>query len=79
MKTIIHINQHIIKSNRKNNVTEPVLTCKSYKVKSVTTASNSTYSNTGSVVTFKSKESKDAETIQRVREDIKQNAEKLYW
>tara|TARA_R100000544_G_scaffold16105_1_gene7654 strand:- start:34872 stop:35105 length:234 start_codon:yes stop_codon:yes gene_type:complete len=31
MKTIIHVNQHIIKSNRKNNVTEPVLTCKSYK------------------------------------------------
>jgi len=31
MKTIIHVNQHKIKSNRKNNVTEPVLTVKTYK------------------------------------------------
>lgn len=31
MKTIIHVNQHIIKSNRKNNVVDPVLTCKTYK------------------------------------------------
>jgi len=31
MKTIIHVNQHIIKSNRKNNVNEPVLTVKTYK------------------------------------------------
>ena len=31
MKTIIHVNQHVIKSNRKNNVVEPVLTCKTYK------------------------------------------------
>ena len=31
MKTIIHVNQHIIKSNRKNNVSEPVLTVKTYK------------------------------------------------
>ena len=31
MKTIIHVNQHIIKSNRKNNSVEPVLTCKTYK------------------------------------------------
>lgn len=32
MKTIIHVNQHIIKSNRKNpeNI-KPVLTCKTYK------------------------------------------------
>lgn len=29
-KTIIHVNQHIIKSNRKNNLTEPVITCKTY-------------------------------------------------
>lgn len=31
MKTIIHVNQHIIKSNRKKKETEPVLTCKTYK------------------------------------------------
>ena len=28
--TKIHVNQHIIKKNRKNNTYEPVLTCKSY-------------------------------------------------
>ena len=31
MKTIIHVNQHVIKSNRKNGVNEPVLTVKTYK------------------------------------------------
>jgi len=31
MKTIVHVNQHVIKSNRKNNVNDPVLTVKSYK------------------------------------------------
>jgi hypothetical protein len=31
MKTIIHVNQHIIKSNRKNGVNDPVLTIKTYK------------------------------------------------
>jgi hypothetical protein len=31
MKTIIHVNQHIIKSNRANKVEEPVLTVKTYK------------------------------------------------
>ena len=31
MKTIIHVNQHVIKSNRKNGVTDPVLTVKTYK------------------------------------------------
>ena len=31
MKTIIHVNQHIIKSNRKNNIVDPELTCKTYK------------------------------------------------
>mgnify|MGYP003116152041 FL=1 len=31
MKTYIHVNQHIIKSNCKNNQSEPVLTCKTYK------------------------------------------------
>tara|TARA_R110000823_G_C15502052_1_gene453296 strand:+ start:236 stop:472 length:237 start_codon:yes stop_codon:yes gene_type:complete len=30
MKTIIHVNQHVIKSNRKNNNSDPVLTCKTY-------------------------------------------------
>jgi hypothetical protein len=31
MKTIIHVNQHVIKSNRKNNINDPVLTVKTYK------------------------------------------------
>ena len=31
MKTIIHVNQHVIKDNRKNNLNNPVLTVKSYK------------------------------------------------
>lgn len=31
MKTIIHVNQHIIKANRKNNEENPPLTCKTYK------------------------------------------------
>ena len=31
MKTIVHVNQHIIKSNRKNGESEPVLTVKNYK------------------------------------------------
>ena len=31
MKTIVHVNQHVIKKNRKNNTNEPVLTVKTYK------------------------------------------------
>ena len=31
MKRRIHVNQHIIRSNRKNNEREPVLTVKTYK------------------------------------------------
>jgi hypothetical protein len=31
MKTIIHVNQHVIKSNRKNKIENPVLTVKTYK------------------------------------------------
>lgn len=31
MKTIIHVNQHVIKSNRKNSENKPVLTVKTYK------------------------------------------------
>lgn len=31
MKTIIHVNQHIIKSNKKNGANDPVLTIKTYK------------------------------------------------
>lgn len=31
MKTIIHVNQHIIKSNSKHGETNPVITCKTYK------------------------------------------------
>lgn len=31
MKTIIHVNQHVIRANKKNGVENPVLTCKTYK------------------------------------------------
>ena len=31
MKTVIHVNQHIIKSNTKTGDNKPVLTCKTYK------------------------------------------------
>ena len=31
MKTIIHVNQHVIKSNSKTGEREPVLTVKTYK------------------------------------------------
>ena len=31
MKTIVHVNQHNIKANRKNGTTLPVLTVKTYK------------------------------------------------
>lgn len=31
MKTIIHVNQHIIKANNKNGANDPVLTVKTYK------------------------------------------------
>lgn len=31
MKTIIHVNQHVIKANRKNGIENPVLTVKTYK------------------------------------------------
>ena len=31
MKTIVHVNQHIIKANRKNGTSDPCLTVKTYK------------------------------------------------
>jgi hypothetical protein len=31
MKTIVHVNQHVIKANRKTGATDPVLTVKTYK------------------------------------------------
>jgi hypothetical protein len=31
MKTLIHVNQHVVKSNAKNNKNDPVLTVKTYK------------------------------------------------
>lgn len=31
MKTIVHVNQHVIKANRKNGTDEPCLTVKTYK------------------------------------------------
>lgn len=31
MKTIIHVNQHVVKQNRKNKTNNPVLTVKNYK------------------------------------------------
>jgi len=31
MKTIIHVNQHVVKANAKNGTTDPVLTVNTYK------------------------------------------------
>ena len=31
MKTIVHVNQHVIKANRSNGAVDPVLTVKTYK------------------------------------------------
>jgi hypothetical protein len=31
MKTIIHVNQHVIRANAKNGANDPVLTVKTYK------------------------------------------------
>jgi hypothetical protein len=31
MKTIIHVNQHVVKANAKSGATDPVLTVKTYK------------------------------------------------
>jgi len=31
MKTVIHVNQHAIKQNRKSGTRRPVLTCKTYR------------------------------------------------
>ena len=31
MRTIIHVNQHVIKANRKNGTNDPCLTVKTYK------------------------------------------------
>ena len=31
MNTIIHVNQHVIKANKKNNTDNPALTVKTYK------------------------------------------------
>jgi len=31
MKTMIHVNQHVIKANAKNGTNDPVLTVKTYK------------------------------------------------
>ena len=31
MKTIIHVNQHVIRANAKNGTNDPVLTVKDYK------------------------------------------------
>jgi len=31
VKTILHVNQHVIKANAKNNENNPVLTVKTYK------------------------------------------------
>ncbi len=38
MKTIIHVNQHIIKANTKNGTDEPCLTVKTYKDNRYTSA-----------------------------------------
>jgi len=31
VKTIIHVNQHVVRANTKNGVNDPVLTVKTYK------------------------------------------------
>ena len=31
MKTIIHVNQHVVRANTKNGTNDPVLTIKNYK------------------------------------------------
>jgi hypothetical protein len=31
LKTIVHVNQHVIKANRKNGTNDPVLTIKNYR------------------------------------------------
>mgnify|MGYP003651097982 CR=1 FL=1 len=31
MKRVIHINQHVIRSNKKTDSNDPVITCKTYK------------------------------------------------
>ena len=31
MKMQIHVNQHVIKANKKHNKYDPVITCKTYK------------------------------------------------
>jgi hypothetical protein len=31
MKTVIHVNQSVIRANKKNGTENPVLTCKTYK------------------------------------------------
>jgi hypothetical protein len=31
MKTIVHVNQHVVKANRVNGTNDPVLTVKTYK------------------------------------------------
>jgi len=31
MKTVVHVNQHVIKANRKHGKTDPVLTVKTYR------------------------------------------------
>ena len=42
MKTIIHVNQHVIKSNAKNGENKPTLTVKTYK--------SNTYAHTVSIL-----------------------------
>jgi len=42
MKTIIHVNQHKIRSNLKTGEREPVLTCKTYK--------SNTYANAAHII-----------------------------
>jgi hypothetical protein len=31
MKTVVHVNQHVIRANKKNGTSDPVLTVKTYK------------------------------------------------
>lgn len=36
MKTIIHVNQHVIRKNNKLGTNDPVITCKTYKANTYT-------------------------------------------
>ena len=54
MKTIIHVNQHKIRSNHKTGANDPVLTCKTYK--------NNRYAHTAKIMDKEGNDDRDWET-----------------